>query len=288
MPSLKDIRNRIGSVKNTRQITRAMKLVAGAKLRRATDAATAAKPYQETLSRVLNRVAQAAGDVEHPLLSTPDNQHDVLMIVLTSDRGLCGGFNNALCRKALAEIDAMSADGKAVRILAYGRKGRDYFQNRGYAIANATTDLDPDNFADLAADLVDHLINELREDRFSSVVLAANEYHSVMNQEPCIETILPMQVEGDETSAGASTQYDYEPNGQEILSGILPMALKTQLFQAFLEKEAGEQAARMTAMDSATRNASELIQTLTLEYNRARQAAITTELIEIVSGAEAL
>ena len=288
MPSLKDIRNRIGSVKNTRQITRAMKLVAGAKLRRATDAATAAKPYQETLSRVLNRVAQAAGDVEHPLLTTPANQSDVLVIVMTSDRGLCGGFNNALCRAALSEIDAMIADGKNVRILAYGRKGRDYFQNRGYTIADATINLDPDNYADLATDLVDHLISELQEDRFSSVVLAANEYHSVMNQAPRLTTILPMKVEGEDDATSVRTEYDYEPDGQEILAGILPMALKTQLFQALLEKEAGEQAARMTAMDSATRNASELIQTLTLEYNRARQAAITKELIEIVSGAEAL
>jgi len=288
MPSLKDIRNRIGSVKNTRQITRAMKLVAGAKLRRATDAATAAKPYQETLSRVLNRVAQAAGDVEHPLLRTPDNQDDVLVIVFTSDRGLCGGFNNALCRKTVGEIDALVADGKNVRVLAYGRKGRDYFQNRGYTIADSTTDLDPDTFADLASDLVDRLIKELEENTFSSVLLAANEYRNVMSQEPVIQAILPMKVEADDNASGASIEYDYEPNGTEILSGILPMALKTQLFQAFLEKEAGEQAARMTAMDSATRNASDLIQTLTLEYNRARQAAITKELIEIVSGAEAL
>ncbi len=287
MASLRDIRRRIGSVKNTRQITRAMKLVAGAKLRRATEAATAAKPYQQTLTRVLGRVVQSVGDIEHPLLAVPDNEDDVIVVVLSSDRGLCGAFNSQLCRYVEKEVKALIASGKNVEFICYGKKARDFFGPRGYTIRTSHVDLSTDDYASLADALADHLVVEMSNDGFSQAMIAFNDFKNVMTQVPTFEQVLPMKMpEGDDESAGGD--YIYEPDGDQILGRLLPMALRTRIFQAFLENQAGEQAARMTAMDNATRNASELIDTLTLVYNRARQAAITTELTEIVSGAEAL
>lgn len=286
MASLRDTRRRITSVKNTRQITRAMKLVAGAKLRRATEAATAAKPYQQTLSRVLGRVVAGAGEVEHPLLSVPDNDSDVLVAILTSDRGLCGGFNAQLLRSVKKDIDALIADGKNVRILAFGKKGAGYFKKRGYNVEEATIDLDPAQYSEEADKLATKMMTEMANNGFEKAIVAYNDYRSVMVQVPSFLQILPMVLDTTEETDGGD--FIYEPDGNEILGRLLPLALRTQLFQAFLETQAGEQAARMAAMDSATRNASDLIDDLTLLYNRGRQAAITTELTEIVSGAEAL
>ncbi len=286
MASLRDTRRRIASVKNTRQITRAMKLVAGAKLRRATDAATAAKPYQQTLSRVLSRVVANAGEVEHPLLQVPDNDKDIVVALLSSDRGLCGAFNSQLLRSIQGEIDALIAQGKNVRIFAYGKKGAAHFANRGYNVEERTVEVDPAEYTDEADKLADKLMVELAGNGFEKAYVAYNEYRSVMVQDPTFAQVLPMVLDEDKDAAGGD--FIYEPDGSEILGRLLPMALRTQLFQAFLETQAGEQAARMAAMDNASRNASELIDSLTLVYNRARQAAITTELTEIVSGAEAL
>lgn len=288
MASLRETRRRITSVKNTRQITRAMKLVAGAKLRRATDAALAAKPYQDTLQRVLSRVTANAGDVEHPLLATPNNTSDVIVIVMSSDRGLCGAFNSQLLRSAQGNIDALIADGKSVQIYAYGKKAVAHFQSRGYTVAATTIEVAPEDYAEEASRLAQRLMTELGNDGFERVILAFNAYQSVMVQEPTFEQILPMALESGDESVGSSGDFIYEPTGEEILGRLLPMSLRTRLFQALLETQAGEQASRMAAMDNATRNASELIDSLTLVYNRARQAAITTELTEIVSGAEAL
>ncbi len=286
MASLRDTRRRITSVKNTRQITRAMKLVAGAKLRRATDAATAAKPYQQTLSRVLSRVVSNAGEVEHPLLNIPNNGEDIIVAVLTSDRGLCGAFNSQLLRTIQGEVDALIADGKNVRILAYGKKGVGYFTSRGYKVEESTIDIDPESYTDIADKLADKLMAEMADDGFEKAFVAYNDYRSVMSQEPTFAQVLPMVLDTEDDGSGGD--FIYEPDGNEILGRLLPMALRTQIFQTFLETQAGEQAARMAAMDNATRNASDLIDSLTLVYNRARQAAITTELTEIVSGAEAL
>ena len=288
MASLRETRRRITSVKNTRQITRAMKLVAGAKLRRATDAALAAKPYQDTLQRVLSRVTANAGDVEHPLLATPNNASDVIVIVMSSDRGLCGAFNSQLLRSVQSNIDALIADGKAVRIHAYGKKAVGHFQSRGYTVAETTIEVAPEDYAAEASRLAQRLMMELGNDGFERVMLAFNSYQSVMVQDPTFEQILPMALESGDEGVSPSGDFIYEPTGEEILGRLLPMSLRTRLFQALLETQAGEQAARMAAMDNATRNASELIDSLTLVYNRARQAAITTELTEIVSGAEAL
>ena len=289
MASLQDIRRRIKSVKSTRQITRAMKLVSGAKLKRATDAASAAKPYQETLTKVLERVVAGAGDVSHPLLEVPKNDTDVLVVLLTSDRGLCGGFNGNLSRSTFNQIKDLRAQGKNVRLLCYGKKGREFFKSRGVEIVGSVVDNKPETYGELANALATRLVDEMGQHSFSACYLAFNEFQSVMTQEPRFDQVLPMKLEqADDHSGHTGGEYNYEPSGGEILGGLLPKALRTRLLQAFLETQAGEQAARMTAMDNATRNASELIDSLTLQFNRARQAAITTELTEIVSGAEAL
>lgn len=288
MPSLRDIRRRISSVKNTRQITRAMKLMSGARLKRATDAANAAKPYQRTLQRVLDRVVSAAGDVEHELLNVPTNQTDVLVVVISSDRGLCGGFNQNLCKATQEQIDRLIANGKKVRLLTFGRKCKAFFERRGYTIVESTTGVTPVKFVATAEHLMETLVVQLNSNGFSAAILAYQEFRSVMSQRPSFEQILPMRIEQKTDAKDVGGDYLFEPAGQEILNELLPMALRGRLLQAFLETEAGEQAARMTAMDNATRNATDLINRLTLQYNRARQAAITKELIEIVSGAEAL
>ncbi len=288
MPSLRDIRRRIQSVKNTRQITRAMKLVAGAKLKKATDAANAARPYQRTLKRVLDRVVAAAGDVEHELLSQPTNQTDVLVVVVSSDRGLCGAFNTQLCRATQERIDALSGSGKKVRLITYGKKAKAYFEKRGYDVVETNVGITPPKFAETADKLMENLVVQLKANSYSSAILAYNEFKSVMSQKPSFEQVLPMRLDQPADASGGTGDYLFEPAGDEILGELLPMALRGRLLQAFLETEAGFQAAQMTAMDNATRNASELINSLTLDYNRARQAYITKELIEIVSGAEAL
>lgn len=286
MPSLSDIRRRRNSVQNTRKITRAMKLVASAKLKRAQDAATAAQPYQQTLQRVLERVVAAAGDVQHPLLATPDNDRDVLVIFIGPDRGLCGGFNAQLIKNTAAEVAQLKGQGKTVRMNIYGRKGLGFFANQDVDIADSNINLSPQMFDGLARELTPELIAQFSRGEFGAAYVAYNRFDSVMTQTPVFEQILPMKL--DDVDDGPSGDYLYEPDGTQILSDLLPLSLQTRIFQSFLDTEAGEQAARMQAMDNATRNAGEVIDKLTLMYNRARQAAITKELIEIISGAQAL
>ncbi|MDP2307224.1 MAG: ATP synthase F1 subunit gamma [Pseudomonadota bacterium] len=294
MATLRDIRTRIASVKNTRQITNAMKMVSAAKLRRATESATSARPYQQTLTLTLRRVAAGAGDIEHPLLTSRDVVKKVLVIVVTSDRGLCGGFNGTLNRRTEDFIKKQRVAHHDVALRMYGRKSKDYFKSRGFANSIARTDLIRAQFADEAAVLAGELTTEFEAGGFDEAWIAFNQFKSVIAQVPTFNRVLPLSIEtvvaaGEAASAdGASADYLYEPSGESLLGALLPMYLRTLLLQAFLETEAGEQAARMTAMDNATRNASDLISALTLEYNRGRQAAITKELIEIVSGAEAL
>jgi F-type H+-transporting ATPase subunit gamma len=288
MASLRDIRTRIGSVKNTKQITSAMKMVSAAKLKRATDAATRARPYQQTLAATLRRVAAASaaagGEVSHPLLTVRDRVERVLIVVVTSDRGLCGGFNANLNRKTLEFIGKLKAEGKQVEVRTYGKKSRDFFKARHPAI-QSTVELTGPKFAAEAAELSDTLAHAFVAGTYDEVWLAYNHFKNTLTQTPSFTRALPLSIEA---AGGDGVEYLYEPSGPEMLAALLPLVFRTQLLQAFLETEAGEHAARMTAMDNATRNASDLIASLTLEYNRGRQAAITKELIEIVSGAEAL
>ena len=287
MASLRDIRRRIGSVKNTRKITRAMKLVAGAKMRKAEQAARAAQPYQTTLRSVLGRVIAAEDSIEHQLLSVPENTQDILLVVHSSDRGLCGSFNAQITKFALRQKAHYEAEGKTVKFLAFGRKIIASLKSSQCEFIHEQMNCKPEDFVDIANTLGNTLLSLLEDNAFERVVICYNEFQSVMTQEPIAKQILPMQLDSQE-DAGPAGEYLYAPNGQEILADLLPRSLRSQLLQSFLDTEAGEQAARMQAMDNATTNAGDMIDKLSLVYNRARQAAITTELTEIISGAEAL
>jgi F-type H+-transporting ATPase subunit gamma len=287
LPNLKDIRTRIGSVKKTRQITSAMKLVAAAKLKKATERAIAARPYREQLEAVLRRVAAAAGDdAEEPLLQPRAQVKKVLLVVLTSDRGLCGPFNNALLRHAGDWIATKRAAGAEVDIRVFGRKGQTWFKRLRQPMVHQVVDYGRTPKMELTSPLTAVMVAGFVDGEYDEVHLAYNRFVSALVQRPTFDKVLPLSVTKEE--GAATVDYRYEPSAPEILAALLPLFLETLVLTAFLETEAGEFAARMTAMDSATRNAGDLIDRLTLDYNRARQAAITKEIIEIVSGAAAL
>ncbi|MBN2798631.1 MAG: ATP synthase F1 subunit gamma [Deltaproteobacteria bacterium] len=286
MANLKDIRNRIGSVNKTKQITSAMKLVAAAKLRKATARALGARPYQEQLQEVLGRVA-AKVEVASPLLRRPERVQRVLLVVVTSDRGLCGAFNSNLLRKALAWRKEQLAAGREVEIFSYGRKAASFFSFHKVAVARSVVGYDKIPKMDLVRELSDLLVTGFAEGAYDEVHVASNAFVNVLVQRPGMHRVLPLELTALQGDA-QQVEHEYEPSGEQIMEALLPLYLRTLLLQAFLETEAGELAARMTAMAAATKNASELISNLTLQYNRARQAAITSEIIEIVSGAEAL
>jgi len=287
MPSLRDIRTRIGSVKSTRQITSAMKMVAAAKLRRATENATRARPYQQTLTATLQRVAAgAAGEADSPLLVARPVIKTVALVVVGTDRGLCGGFNGNLGRKVETWLHEKKAAGVTVVIHTYGKKPRDFLKARGHIAATTTTDVTVAKYAATVQALSDKLTGAFIGGEVDECWIAFNQFKSTLTQVPTFQRVLPVTLEAGEAQVGGDILY--EPDAPRIIGALLPLQLRTQLRQTFLENEAGEHAARMTAMDTATRNASDLIDGLTLTYNRGRQAAITKELIEIVSGAEAL
>ena len=290
MANLKDIKTRITSVKKTKQITAAMKLVAGAKLKRATDAATGARPYQAHLADVLQRVAAStSGDANQPLLEAHERIQTILVVVITSDRGLCGGFNNTLLRRAHEFIEQRTEAGQKVEIALFGRKAKDFMTARNIEVGDAVLDWAKSDKMALVRPIADRMVSGYAGHDFDEVHVISNLFVSTLVQTPKIDRVLPFEVpEADASSASAEGEYRFEPGAEEILGNLLPLYIRTLLLQKFLETEAGEHAARMTAMDSATRNAADLIDNLTLDYNRARQAAITTELIEIVSGASAL
>lgn len=285
MASLRDIRTRIASVKSTKQITSAMKMVAAAKLRRATEAATNARPYQEALTATIQRVAAGAGeDVSHPLLTARATVSRVWVVVIGSDRGLCGGFNSNRDRRVEDLLKQLKAEGKQVTVLTYGKKARDFLKARGWESENVNG-LTAPRYQDAVKELSDRLTSAFEAGELDEAWLYFNKFKSTLTQVPTPVKVLPLSIEA---GTGPATEYTYEPDGQQILGTLLPLYLRTILFQALLENDAGFFASQMTAMDNATRNATDLIGRLTLEYNRSRQAAITRELIEIISGAEAL
>jgi len=295
MPNLKDLKNRISSVKSTRKITSAMKMVAAAKLRRAQESAEAARPYAERMDAVLANLARAAkGSQTAPLLLRGTGSEQThLLVVATAERGLCGGFNSSIVRMAKKAAARLIGDGKTVKILTIGKKGReqmrrDYSQyfighvdhsgirRIGYANAN---------------EVAEDILARFEAGEFDVATLFYNEFQSVMSQIPTEQRLIPAAVGDDEDAdggGGAVINYEYEPDEDEILADLLPQNLAVQIFRGLLENGASEQGARMSAMDSATRNAGDMIDRLTIQYNRSRQAAITNELIEIISGAEAL
>lgn len=295
--SLKELKLRIASVKSTRKITKAMQLVAAAKFRRAAEAAQAARPYAERMERVLGNLgASMIGNPAAPrLLSGTGSDRTHLIIVATSERGLCGGFNTQIVRLARSHIDRLLSEGKTVKILCIGKKGRDQLR-RLYA-KNILETIELAHVRKLGfsnADAIGRRVLELFETgEFDVATLFYARFKSVISQTPTAQQLIPATLPAGEDANTIAQKlggaiYDYEPSEEEILAVLLPRNISVQIFRALLENAASEQGARMTAMDNATRNAGEMIDKLTIEYNRSRQAVITKELIEIISGAEAI
>ena len=286
MASLKSIKKRIVSVKNTRQITKAMKMVSAAKLRRAQENVVAARPYAKKLGEVLQSLAaNLEGDL-HPLLEKREAKK-LLLIVLTSDRGLCGGFNTNLCKAADRYIKEKSASYDLVSVMTVGRKGYEFLKSRYTVYKNFSNVLAKPNYQ-TAAMLGKEVIDGFVAGEYDQVELLYNSFRTVMSQDITFQQMLPVVPEEKGAAEEAPVEFIYEPSVSELLAEILPKNIEVQIFKAMLETVAGEHGARMTAMDSASKNANEMIGKLTLQYNRARQAAITTELMEIISGSESI
>ena len=295
MPNLLDIRRRIKSVKNTQQITKAMKMVSAAKLKRAQDRVVMARPFANKMGEVLGELASRTDqDFHHPLLDLRGDQR-YLLVLITADKGLCGGFNTNLTKAAQAFI--RDNPDKNVEIMAIGRKGRDFFRSRHATITSEFLGLTGKGRVEFseALEVAQAIIKEYTEDKeIDKVFLIYNEFKSVLSQRVVLEQLLPVsraeagQEEEKSQQAASLADYIYEQPPEQMFSTLLPRLIETQIFRALLESVASEQGARMTAMDSASKNASELIDSLTLKMNRIRQAAITNEIIEVVSGAAAL
>ncbi|HLP68525.1 MAG TPA: F0F1 ATP synthase subunit gamma [Rhizobium sp.] len=292
MPSLKDLKNRIASVKATQKITKAMKMVAAAKLRRAQEAAEAARPYSQRMSIVLANIAQAVGgDDSAPALMTGTGKDDVhLLVVCTAERGLCGGFNSQIARFARDHARRLLAAGKTVKIFCVGKKGYDALRREfGPLIVDRTDLREVKRISFENADVIGRkVIGMFGKGEFDVATLFYSEFKSVISQVPTAQQLIPAAAPEAPATTGATAVYEYEPDAGAILQDLIPRNISVQIFRALLENVAGEMGAKMSAMDNATRNAGEMINKLTLSYNRQRQAQITKELIEIISGAEAL
>jgi F-type H+-transporting ATPase subunit gamma len=286
MASLRDLKNRIASVKNTRKITKAMQMVAAAKLRRAQEAAEAARPYAERMGAVIASLAAGQGEGGPKLLAGNGRDQVHLLVVMTSERGLCGGFNSSIVRLARARAAELVGAGKTVKILTVGKKGREQLKRDwsqafvGHVDLSEVKRLGYANAQGIAREVM----AAFEAGEADVVTIFYNRFQSVIAQIPTEQQIIPAKFEGGNTSS----LYDYEPSEEAILADLLPRGVATQIFTALLENGASEQGARMSAMDNATRNAGDMINKLTIQFNRSRQAAITTELIEIIAGAEAL
>jgi F-type H+-transporting ATPase subunit gamma len=286
MASLKSIKKRIVSVKNTRQITKAMKMVSAAKLRRAQENVVAARPYAKKLGEVLQSLAtNLEGDL-HPLLEKREAKK-LLLIVLTSDRGLCGGFNTNLCKAADRFIKEKTDSYEQISVMTVGRKGYEFLKSRYTVYKNFSNVLAKPNYQ-TAVMLAQEVIDGFVAGEYDQVELLYNSFRTVMTQDITFQQMLPVEPEVIGVADETPVEFIYEPSVSDLLAEILPKNIEVQLFKAMLETVAGEHGARMTAMDSASKNANEMIGKLTLQYNRARQAAITTELMEIISGSESI
>jgi len=290
MPSLKDLKIRITSVKSTRKITKAMQMVAAAKLRRAQEGAESARPYAERMEAVLANLASgvASGPSAPKLLAGTGRTDTHLLVVATAERGLCGGFNSTIVRLTRVHVQRLLAEGKTVKILTVGKKGREQLRRDYSKLFVGHVDLSGVKrlaYAD-ALGVANDVLHRYNVGEFDVCTIFYNRFQSVISQIPTARQLIPAVFEGDGT--GAAALYEYEPDEEAILADLLPRGVATQIFTALLENAASEQGARMSAMDNATRNAGDMIDRLTIVYNRSRQAAITKELIEIISGAEAL
>ena len=290
MASLDDLKKRIASVKSTQKITKAMKMVAAAKLRRAQESAEKGRPYSEKMNNVILNLSYGISDKENApkLLSGTGQEKTHLCVVMTSDRGLCGGFNSNIIKKAKSYFTKILDEGKELKIITVGSKGNDQLKRvYGDKIIENISFKESKNANYFDADKVGKMVIEKFEaGEFDVCTIFYNQFKNVITQIPQAQQIIPLNNEGEENSSEES--YEFEPDEDEILSNLLPKNISTQIFKAMLENSASEQGSRMSAMDNATRNAGEMVDKLTIEYNRSRQAAITKELIEIISGAESL
>ena len=290
MASLDDLKKRIASVKSTQKITKAMKMVAAAKLRRAQESAEKGRPYSEKMNNVILNLSSGISDKKNApkLLSGTGNDKVHLCVVMTSDRGLCGGFNSNIIKKAKSYFLKITDEGKDLKIITVGSKGNDQLKRAyGEKIIENISFKESKNANYFDADKVGKIIiKKFQAGEFDICTIFYNQFKNVITQIPQAQQIIPLNNEEDENSLDES--YEFEPDEDEILSNLLPKNISTQIFKAMLENSASEQGSRMSAMDNATRNAGEMVDKLTIEYNRSRQAAITKELIEIISGAESL
>ena len=292
MPSLKDLKNRIESVKSTRKITKAMQMVAAAKLRRAQEAAEMSRPYTERFNAVMASLAASVGDSDTApkLLSGTGSDKVHLLVVMTSERGLCGGFNANISKKAKTHAQKLLSEGKELKIITVGKKGRDQMKRdyAKYMIGHVDlTNVKRVGYAD-AQGIAKDVLGRFDAGEFDVATIFYSKFVNVVSQVPTAQQIIPASFDEEEEGAEANALFDYEPDEEAILADLLPRGVATQIFSALLENGASEQGARMSAMDNATRNAGDMIDNLTIEFNRSRQAVITNELIEIISGAEAL
>ena len=291
MPSLKDLKTRINSVKSTQKITSAMKMVAAAKLRRAQDSAEKGRPYADRMQQIVNSLASKADPISAPQLlvgNGKDKTH--LLVVVSADRGLCGGFNGAITRQTRTEVARLRGEGKTVKLLMVGRKSADALRRElGDSYIDSLEGIQGTavEYAD-AASIGETVRNGFEAGEFDVCTVIFNKFKSAISQEVTLKRLIPAEVGEDTQDDDAGVSYEYEPDEEELLAAVLPRNISTQVYSALLESSAAELAARMTAMDNATRNAGDLIERLTLVYNRTRQATITKELIEIISGAEAV
>ena len=291
MPSLKDLKIRINTVKSTQKITSAMKMVASAKLKRAQEKAESGRPYATKMSSIVSTLASKVNSESGPKLLFGNNENNrVLLVAISADRGLCGGFNNNISKEIRKRVNDLEKDNKEVKLILVGRKvGTVLKREMGDRIIGSFTGIQGDNLSfSKISPITLQIISLFEDDKIDCVEMYYNRFRSVISQVVTKKQLIPADVNTETTDDGEESTYEYEPEEEMILDHLLPRNLSTQIYSALLDSSAGELAARMTAMDNATRNAGELIDRLTLEYNRTRQAFITKELIEIISGAEAV
>ena len=292
MPSLDDLKKRIKSVKSTQKITKAMKMVAAAKLRKAQESAEKGRPYSQKMQNIILNLTKSITDPENApkLLVGTGKDNTYLCVVMTADRGLCGGFNSNICKLAKSNFKKFLSEGKDLKIITVGTKGLDQIK-RDYEkyIIKKLSFKEKKQITYNEAEIVgNEIINLFKQNQFDKCILYYNNFKNVITQIPEAQQIIPAESKISESNKLNSFQYEFEPEEDEILEDLLPKNISTQVFKAFLENAASEQGSRMTAMDNATRNAGDLVDKLTINYNRSRQASITKELIEIISGAESL
>ena len=292
MPSLDDLKKRIKSVKSTQKITKAMKMVAAAKLRKAQESAEKGRPYSEKMQNIILNLTKSINDTQNApkLLVGTGEDKKYLCVVLTADRGLCGGFNSNICKLAKSNFKKILSEGKELKIITVGSKGLDQIKREyGNYVIKKLSFKEKKQISFNEADIIgQEIINLFNKNEFDKCILFYNNFKNVITQIPQAQQIIPAEKEQSDDNDEKLISYEFEPDEDEILSNLLPKNISTQIFKAMLENSASEQGSRMSAMDNATRNAGEMVDKLTIQYNRSRQAAITKELIEIISGAESL